>query len=95
MAGRENQVWALWLCANCLESSKRRCLPTMQTAGGQWELRGCRYADRAKHGGVCLLNFTNGETKKAPIFSGVFFMNFDLLTFAKLDTSNVELHLLG
>ena len=43
MAGRENQVWALWLCANCLESSKRRCLPTMQTAGGQWELRGCRY----------------------------------------------------
>ena len=51
----ENQVWALWLCANCLESSKRRCLPTMQTAGGQRELRGCRYADRkAKHGGVCL-----------------------------------------
>ena len=47
-------------CGRCgyaltaLKAQKRRCLPTMQTAGGQWELRGSRYADRAKHGGVCL-----------------------------------------
>lgn len=39
--------------------------------------------------------FFDFKTKKAPIFSGVFFIDFDLLTFAKPYTSSVELHLLG
>ena len=54
MAGRENQVWMLWVCAGQSERSKRCHLYAVQATHGKQKLSRARHSHKARLGKIGL-----------------------------------------